>query len=444
MTAAPASRVDVLSTNSSPTERRTLTRATPYVGLEPYAQRWVELVAAARGTTITHFAYRMDAFELSDRTSPLRALCEACRDTQVTVVLSSHAAGVPNRSTARALERAGARVLWSRAPRLGSMHLKATVFGSRQRRVMLGSADLWSARLDRTNRRFRNGIESHEFGVELEGILALKVDEQLQRVVLDSHGTPSADDAPVTQQYNADVILTGFPPRGSNRNFLLEERLCAAVRRATRYIYIEDQYFSLCRPQSGWESRLLGELESAVARGVGLVVALPSRDWTHGPRSIMGLGTSYTVNRLLAMFGGTHPNVALTVRHGREYPVHAHSKLLVIDGTQVVTGSANLCRRSFEYDSELTVFIHDGALATAALAALLPDVDHFGDASNLSAPTIASSSVLERITEPLPIARSVVRRRLLQRVVDPGTKTSDTVPHVDPSDGTPRTVLLTR
>lgn len=395
-----------------------------HVGFDRYVARWLTLLERVRGTVVTHFAFRLDDF-LAPTTerSPLAALCSAAADTDVTVILSSHAFGTFNIPIASKLAAAGVTVRWSPARIFGSMHLKATLFGAPGEHVaMLGSADLWSARLDVVpERRGHRYVESHEFGIELAGPLAASLHKTLEKIVEQSKSRPTVklrkakrpspeDDAP--------VLLTGFPPPGSENTFRLEQRLCEAVRSARRSVYIEDQYFSLVHPD-GWKSNLLVELASALDRGVAVTIVLPSRDWQSGPQSIMGLGTSLTVAHLYRLFGAADDRLFIAVRRGSAAPVHSHSKVMVVDQRLLITGSANLCRRSFFYDSELSVFVDDPEAARASLAALLPGLKGHLDADgDVTAKSLAQVSCLHRLPAAPMVRASWWRVLALTKFVD--------------------------
>ena len=143
------------------------------------------------------------------------------------------------------------------------------------------------------------------------------------------------------------ILLTG------PGNYEIYHSQLAAIRRAQRYIYIENAYFT--------DDRVLRELVLARRRGVDVRVIIPM-ETDHGP---------ITRSNVLAA------NVML--EHGIRvyiYPGFSHVKAAIYDGW-VCVGSANFDRLSFRLNRELNIASSDPKIAGQLLERLfVPDFLH--------------------------------------------------------------------
>ena len=143
------------------------------------------------------------------------------------------------------------------------------------------------------------------------------------------------------------ILLTG------PGNYEIYNSQLAAIKRAQRYVYIENAYFT--------DDRVLRELVMARRRGVDVRVIIPM-ETDHGP---------ITRSNVLAA------NVML--EHGIRvyiYPGFSHVKAAIYDGW-VCMGSANFDRLSFRLNRELNIASSDPKIAGQLLERLfVPDFLH--------------------------------------------------------------------
>jgi phosphatidylserine/phosphatidylglycerophosphate/cardiolipin synthase-like enzyme len=139
-----------------------------------------------------------------------------------------------------------------------------------------------------------------------------------------------------------------------------------AIKKACKYIYIEDQYFlpfdwplSL-RSSIGpiRNSDIIYQLGEAIKRGVRVAVLVPSNAEDTGhiyQKYQRDMGVNY-LNRIAI---DTTGDFIIASLHNGTSPIYVHSKLMICDDEYVAIGSANICQRSMTHDSELHVGIVD-------------------------------------------------------------------------------------
>lgn len=118
----------------------------------------------------------------------------------------------------------------------------------------------------------------------------------------------------------------------------------AAIRHASKYIYIENAYFS--------DDRVLYELARARRRGVDVRVILPSR----GDSGPMDRSNRVATNRLLEN--------GITVYR---YPGMSHIKAAIIDGWACL-GSANFDKMSLKLNAEINIATSDTEIVDELIA----------------------------------------------------------------------------
>ncbi len=177
-------------------------------------------------------------------------------------------------------------------------------------------------------------------------------------------------------QRRADDI--GYPLRLLyTRNFdsQIYRAKLGAIRRAKRYILIENSYFS--------DDIILFELAQARRRGVDVRVIVPD-DGNHGSHDA---SNRVTINRMLK-------NGIRVFR----YPGMNHVKAMIVDGWACV-GTANFDKLSLEINKEVNVATsHPAAVAELLQKVFLPD--------------------LERSVEVLEPLETDLRDHVLERVTD--------------------------
>ncbi len=141
-----------------------------------------------------------------------------------------------------------------------------------------------------------------------------------------------------------------------------------AIKNATSYIYIEDQYFM----PFGWEpafrspvqqtreADLFFQLGEAIRRGVKVFALVPSNaeDSTHVYQKYQrDVGVQYLA-AISAEAGVSGEFTVGSLTNGVS-DVYVHSKLMIVDDELVLVGSANVGRRSMTFDSEIQLAIVD-------------------------------------------------------------------------------------
>jgi phosphatidylserine/phosphatidylglycerophosphate/cardiolipin synthase-like enzyme len=143
-----------------------------------------------------------------------------------------------------------------------------------------------------------------------------------------------------------------------------------AIKQASRYIYIEDQYFYPFSEPSGYEKSTakwreadpVYQLGQAVKRGVTVILLAPSRKGSRNPTNAYQLYARRRAVEYLRQVSAAEPGagqvVACYLVAGAIDPV-IHAKVMIVDDEFALVGSANVCRRSMTYDSEVHVGIVD-------------------------------------------------------------------------------------
>lgn len=141
-----------------------------------------------------------------------------------------------------------------------------------------------------------------------------------------------------------------FAPRGERS---VARGYGKALRRARRFVYVEDQFL--------W-SPMVAEVFAEALRRVPelrMVAVLPSRPDRDGAVQV---ATSDVAHRkalnVLRAAGGDRLEV-YELENTEGVPIYVHSKVCVVDDVWASVGSANLNRRSWTYDSELTAAVVD-------------------------------------------------------------------------------------
>jgi phosphatidylserine/phosphatidylglycerophosphate/cardiolipin synthase-like enzyme len=164
-----------------------------------------------------------------------------------------------------------------------------------------------------------------------------------------------------------------------------------AFRRATKFIYIENQYFwrrvflglenpSLLGPAHPEMEALLQDMANALTRGVAILLILP--DHPNVGREFTDDGLHYLWE--LANEGSSSDGLqAYTLgsyieKDAQCYyrPIYVHSKVLIVDDEWLTLGSANLNNRGMRDDAEINVALYHPAMARGLRILLM--AEHLG------------------------------------------------------------------
>jgi phosphatidylserine/phosphatidylglycerophosphate/cardiolipin synthase-like enzyme len=144
-----------------------------------------------------------------------------------------------------------------------------------------------------------------------------------------------------------------FAPRGERS---VARGLLKAIENARDYIFIEDQYL--------WSKDIGRRIAAALRRNpsVQLIAVVPHHPDQDGalalPPNIVGRQVAL---HSLAQFRDRVAVYGIENEDGT--PIYVHAKLCIVDDQWLSVGSANMNRRSWTHDSELTAAVVDPHLA---------------------------------------------------------------------------------
>lgn len=305
--------------------------------------------------------------------------------------------GEANRNLAREVNAGGGEVLLDQRVRpFGSHHQKFVVVRHPSHRqddvAFVGGIDLAHTRRDDATHRgdpqavrlspeYGDTPPWHDVQLELRGPAVRDVDDVFRERWLDGaalsrlpwHAVPDilrrldreADrlpqplDPPPEAGSCSVQLLRTYPNRWPGYPFAPDgERSVArgyvkALRRARRLVYVEDQFF--------WSHAVAQAFATALRRSpdLHLVLVLPRFPDDDGivARLAGRLGRSAALETVREA-GGDRVHV-LDVENREGAPVYVHAKVCIVDDVWAAVGSANVNRRSWTHDSELTVAVVD-------------------------------------------------------------------------------------
>ncbi|MGW0891573.1 phospholipase D-like domain-containing protein [Saccharopolyspora sp. NPDC002578] len=141
-----------------------------------------------------------------------------------------------------------------------------------------------------------------------------------------------------------------FAPRGERS---VAHGYAKALRRARRLVYVEDQFF--------WSPMVAKVFAEALRRNprLRLVAVVPHAPDGDGKVQVGASDFAHQrALRILYDAGGERVQV-YELENENGFPVYVHAKVCVIDDAWAAVGSANLNRRSWTHDSELTAAVCD-------------------------------------------------------------------------------------
>jgi phosphatidylserine/phosphatidylglycerophosphate/cardiolipin synthase-like enzyme len=371
-----------------------------------YAALAKALAAAGDGDSVHFVGWRADADELLAEGGPtvVEALTAAARrGARISGLLWHAHTGVvgsqlgPNRTLARAVNRAGGEVLLDQRVRpIGCHHQKMVVVRYRDRpgddRAFLGGIDLdHGGRDDADHHGDQQSVGPdpvygptpalHDVQLELEGPAVREAEETFRErwqnpapvsrlpwhVIPDRlHGLPRttsplppASPAPPAAGTCAVQLLRTYPRRHSGYPYAPRgERSIAlaytkALGRAEQLIYIEDQYL--------WSFDVARIFAAALQRSsrLHLIAVVPRRPDNTNRFFVQAAKLGHTEALAMVREAGGDRVQVLHVENVAGRPVYVHAKLCVVDDVWAAVGSDNFNTRSWTHDSELTAAVVD-------------------------------------------------------------------------------------
>lgn len=365
-----------------------------------------ELAATGPGDLVLVAGWRMDADQrLGPRTTVAHALAASARRGALVrgLVWRSHpswtiGSRAQNLQVARHVNRAGGQVLLDHRIRsLGSHHQKFIVIrhpgNPAQDVAFVGGLDLARSRNDDLEhggdplrREFAAAYGPtpawHDVQVAVRGPAVRDVEEVFRerwsdpapmtrlpwhRVHDALSGLPQRTDplpaplpAPPGRGQARVQLLRTYPrrraegyPFAPDGEFSVARGFVKAMEQARHLVYIEDQYL--------WSAEVGRILDAALRRAPDLriLAVCPRYPDQEGllkvPPSLLGQGLA-----LRTLSPRVRDRVTLLdLENAAGWPVYVHAKLCVIDDVWACVGSANLNRRSWTHDSELSVAVLD-------------------------------------------------------------------------------------
>lgn len=174
-------------------------------------------------------------------------------------------------------------------------------------------------------------------------------------------GIPPASTRPLGG--SAEVSVCVSSPREGGRATEIRRSMIAAVDAARSSIWIENPYFS--------DPHLVAHLQAAQQRGVQVGVILPRGN----DEPLFPELNAISARRLSADGARIH---VIDTGAGNEH--FNHTKMLMVDDSWVMMGSANMDPRSFEENQELTLGVTDRDLARDVRERMIgPDLERCVD-----------------------------------------------------------------
>jgi phosphatidylserine/phosphatidylglycerophosphate/cardiolipin synthase-like enzyme len=285
-----------------------------------------------------------------------------------------------------------------RIPIFGSHHQKFNIFRGpdNQWAATVGSNDFLFARWDTADTLEINpnrppaphGYPTHEVSLKVRGPAVHDVALHFVERWNDPHNRHFTEPQ-IGSSIPTDFVDNPIPAQGSHsvqilRTYAIEKKrgyswsnqgeftiwaaYLNAIKQASTYIYLEDQYFYSFRDPAVIETAtgqlletdVVYQLGQALKRGVDVVVLVPSRKGDI--RKHYELQQRRQAAHYLAQIAQSQPGagrfVITYLKKGSTDPI-VHSKLMLVDDEYAVVGGANIGQRSMAYDSELCLGVVD-------------------------------------------------------------------------------------
>ena len=306
--------------------------------------------------------------------------------------------GVAKKFAAQVVAAGGQGASDRRLPAFGSHHQKFNIFRSPDNHwsATLGSNDFLFARWDTPETMENNpdrppgpeGHPTHDVALKVQGPavhdialhFAERWNDPKNRRLTEPHIGSSIPtdfvDQPIPPQGTQSVqILRTYAietERGYSWSHQGEFTIWAAylnaIKKATQYIYLEDQYFytfqdpPVIETATGQqlETDLVYQLGEALKRGVDVVALVPSRkgDIRKHYELQQRRRAAHYLDQISNSYAGAGRFIICHLRKGAKDPI-VHSKLMLVDDEYALVGSANIGQRSMAYDSEVCLGVVD-------------------------------------------------------------------------------------
>lgn len=323
---------------------------------------------------------------------------------------------INRQAVAYLMKRGVPAALDRRYPAFGSNHQKIIVdkmYEEKKHKIKhagayLGSIDINQDRWDTIKHDKKRlsgtrvpGFPTHEVGVHISGPAIADVEWTflerwndksrrrgmhlpltVKRKGLPSKITPMVENYPKSGLHSVQVLRTYGIPTRRDRNyfswakkggeFTIWAAYLHAIKQATHYIYIEDQYFfaSGIPPshrranKNARETDIIYQLGEAIKRGVKVAVLFPMN--TLEPkfadpamRYQRNIAIKYLYDLAKTSSKGGDFFAAYLYNYTTNTNIYVHSKVMILDDEYALIGSANINQRSMTCDSEIQIGVLD-------------------------------------------------------------------------------------
>lgn len=167
--------------------------------------------------------------------------------------------------------------------------------------------------------------------------------------------------APLGGTTSVQLGHTAYYPKPGGKDDIIRSYL-QAIRRAEHYIYLENQYFVSPQVAQAIAKRLMEKPKLEV------IIVLPNKaeDFAVGPAIALQLYRLASALYAAASYGGASKErvqflgLVRQKTGSKEFvPIYVHAKIMIVDDQFFTIGSANSSPRSFEYDTELNMFVEE-------------------------------------------------------------------------------------
>lgn len=164
----------------------------------------------------------------------------------------------------------------------------------------------------------------------------------------------TADRSWTTPAQIVRTIPTGFYPFAPDGEYGIYHVLIAAIRRAERYIYLENQYL--------WAPEIVDELRDAINRPRSdrfrVVIVLPAKAYSgkyDNDEHVRALADADGGRGIFSAYSLYAGGPAIGNSGFRYLPIYVHAKVSIVDDEWFSVGSANLNGRGIATDAEMNV-----------------------------------------------------------------------------------------
>ncbi|MDQ2741833.1 MAG: phospholipase D family protein [Chloroflexota bacterium] len=312
-------------------------------------------------------------------------------------------------------------------------HQKAVTIDGRV--AYVGGIDLTTFQGDRwdtAQHPLRFGPNWHDVQARIRGEAVQDVEEnfcQRWNAVTGEHlqplPAPEPDPAWLTPVQVVRTVPAGFYPFAPNGEYGIAHAYLTALRRAERFIYLENQYL--------WSPEIVDALIEAMNRPHNgpfrIAVVLPARAYSGK------YDNDEHVRRLNAVDAGRGIFHAYSIyAHGpafgktgyRYLPIYVHAKVAIVDDQWLTIGSANLNGRGLATDTEMNVQAVDPAVARALRVRLW--AEHLG----MTLDEVAAADPSALIDGPWKAVSSRMAAAVHARSIPPGGQAFPYTPGANP------------